>query len=133
MQMAESGSVLFNFNRQGEVVISGVTEDEAFTAAMDSGADDVVAVESEEADGQECYKLVTQAPAYAAVRDSVLGMGLHVQEDRCGLVYQPMAMVEIEDDGQHRANEDLYDKCLQIDDIDAIFTTCADVGRNKLS
>lgn len=131
--MAESGSVLFNFNRQGEVVVRGVTEDEAFTAAMDSGADDVVPVESEEDDGQECYKLVMQAPDYATVRDAVLGMGLNVQEDRSGLVYQPMATVEIEDDDQHRANEDLYDKCLDLDDIDAIFTTCADVGRNKLS
>jgi transcriptional/translational regulatory protein YebC/TACO1 len=131
MQMAESGSVLFNFNRQGEVVVTGVTEDEAFTVAMDSGADDVVPVESEEEDGQECYKIVMQAPDYAAVRDKVVGMGLDVQEDRSGLVYQPMAMIEIEDDEQHRANEELYDKCLQIDDVDAIFTTCADVGRNK--
>jgi transcriptional/translational regulatory protein YebC/TACO1 len=133
MQMAESGSVLFNFNRQGEVVVTGVTEDQAFEAGMDSGADDVVPVESEEDDGQECYKIVMQAPAYAVVRDQVLAMGLNVQEDRSGLVYQPMALVEIEDDEQHRANEELYEKCLEIDDVDAIYTTCADVGRNRVA
>lgn len=131
LQMAESGSVLFNFDRQGEVVVSGVTEDEAFAAAAECGADDLVPDDREDDDGQECYKLVMPAADYATVRDAAVGMGLNVREDRSGLVYQPMALVEIEDDDQHRANEDLYDKCLQIDDVDAIFTTCADVGRNK--
>lgn len=131
MQMAESGSVMFNFNRQGEVVVSGVSEDDAFTAAMDSGAEDVLPVDSEQVDGGVCYKIVTQAAEFAAVRDKVVDMGLNVLEDQSGLVYQPMATVEVEDDDQHGANEDLYEKCLQIDDVDAIYTTCADVGRNR--
>ena len=58
-------------------------------------------------------------------------MKLTVVEDHSGLTFQPMALVELEDDAQFSANEAIYDRCLELDDVDAIYTTAADVGRNK--
>jgi transcriptional/translational regulatory protein YebC/TACO1 len=128
--MAEAGSVMFNFHRCGEVAVTGVSEDDAYNAAMECGAEDVEPLEHEE-DGSPAFKLITDATAYGSVRDSVLEMGVNVDEEHSGLTYHPMALVELEDDEQFSANEALYDRCLELDDVDAIYTTCADVGRNK--
>ena len=47
-QVAEPGSVLFNFQRCGMIVVDGTTEDAVFEAAMEAGAEDVEPVPPEE-------------------------------------------------------------------------------------
>lgn len=130
MQMAEANSVTFNFNRVGEVAVAGISEDDAFEAAMESGGQDVLPFEGEDG-GPDGYKIVTEVADFGSVRDQLEGMKLSIVEDMSGLSFQPMALVELEDDDQFSANEAIYDRCLELEDVDAIFTTAADVGRNK--
>ncbi|KAJ9511741.1 hypothetical protein QJQ45_022606 [Haematococcus lacustris] len=47
-KVAEPGSVQFNFTRSGMVLVEDTAEDAVFEAAMEAGADDVVAVPPEE-------------------------------------------------------------------------------------
>ncbi len=55
-QPAESGSVMFNFVRQGRVVVSGA-EDEVFEAAMEAGADDIQPMNDEDGNPTTSYRV----------------------------------------------------------------------------
>lgn len=128
--MAEANSVTFNFNRVGEIAVEGISEDDAFEAAMDSGAQDVAPFDGEEG-SPGGYKIITHVADFGSVRDKLEAMQLSILEDLSGLSFQPLALVELENDEQFSANEAIYDRCLELEDVDAIFTTGADVGRNK--
>jgi transcriptional/translational regulatory protein YebC/TACO1 len=54
---ADSGSVMFNFMRQGQVLVSGADEDELFEAAIEAGADDVQPVFDEEGQPTNDFKV----------------------------------------------------------------------------
>lgn len=54
---ADSGSVMFNFMRQGQVLVSGADEDELFEAAIEAGADDVQPVFDEEGQPTSDFKV----------------------------------------------------------------------------
>lgn len=54
---ADSGSVMFNFMRQGQVLVTGADEDELFEAAIDAGADDVQPVFDEEGQPTSDFKV----------------------------------------------------------------------------
>jgi transcriptional/translational regulatory protein YebC/TACO1 len=128
--MAEAGSVLFNFERKGVVAVSGVSEETAFDAAVECGADDVVHLRDDE--GHRIgFKMLTDVAGFGSVRDQLQGMDLTIVEEESGLVYEPLVLVDIDNDDQYASNENIYHRCLELDDVDSIFTTCADVGRNK--
>ena len=127
-QMAESGSVLFNFERRGELTLRGVSEDAAFDAAMEVGAADVEPrLEGGEVVG---WTVVSTVEGFGAVRDGLAALDLEVSPEESGLTYRPLAAVEVEDDDLHVANEELYDRLLELDDVDAVYTTCDGVGNN---
>lgn len=54
---ADSGSVLFNFMRQGQVLVMGADEDALFEAAIDAGADDVQPVFDEDGNTTNDFKV----------------------------------------------------------------------------
>lgn len=54
LQLAEMGSVKFNFNRVGVIRIkAGVAEEKVFDAATEAGAEDIIPVEASEEDETE--------------------------------------------------------------------------------
>lgn len=54
---ADSGSVMFNFMRQGQVLVCGADEDQLFEAAIEAGADDVQPVFDEEGQPTSDFKV----------------------------------------------------------------------------
>ena len=70
IQMAEAHSVTFNFNRVGEIAVTGISEEEAFEAAMDTGAQDVAPFEGEDG-SQDAYKIITEVADFGSVRDKL--------------------------------------------------------------
>jgi transcriptional/translational regulatory protein YebC/TACO1 len=58
MQPAESGSVLFNFQRVGQIVVQRVpSEDAMFEAAMEASCDDFVPMLDDEGEPTTSYKV----------------------------------------------------------------------------
>lgn len=55
---------------------------------------------------------------------------VQVNEERTGLAFKPLALVEVDDDEHFHQNSAIFERCLELDDVDAIYTTCADVGLN---
>ena len=88
-KMADPGSVLFNFERRGFVVLTGGDEDAVFAAATDAGADDV---QPRKGGG---WEVVTQAGAYGAVLAALRDAGLPLAGDLSGLRLVPLVRVDV--------------------------------------
>lgn len=121
-KMADSGSVLFNFSRTGLVMVSAEEdEDVVFDAAIEAGAQDVQ--KEEEGSENEGYRVLTSLEDYAAVQSSLIEAGLKVNVELSGLVYVPL-VVKGEDevnDEDYDANEALFERLLDVDDVDAVY------------
>ncbi len=149
-KMADPGSVLFNFERRGFVVLTGGDEDTVFAAATDAGADDV----TPRPGGEPGWEIVTQVGAYGAVLAALRDAGLPMAGDLSGLRLVPLVHVDVvrpcarsaharkqacdhaltqcafvfvslraitkTDDEHYAANEALVEKLLELDDVDAV-------------
>jgi transcriptional/translational regulatory protein YebC/TACO1 len=120
-KMADSGSVLFNFSRTGLVMVSPEEDEDAtFEAAIDAGASDVEPAMDE--DGScEGYKVLTSLEDYSIVNNKLNELGLKINAEVSGIVYVPLAKVELNDD-DFASNAQLYEKLLEVADVDAVFS-----------
>eukprot|EP00889_Picochlorum_renovo_P003460 jgi/Picre1/30490/NNA_005854.t1 len=89
-------------------------EDATFEAAIDAGASDVEPSE-------EGYRVLTSLEDYASVSSALHDAGIQINAESSGLVYVPLSKVELGDDDVE-ANETMYDKILDVDDVDAVFS-----------
>lgn len=105
--IAEKGSVAFQFSRKGLIIIKGTGEEQLLTI-LDSGAEDAV-----EEDGETT--VYTDPQQLAAVRDNLKQAGLEVTEAE--LSYEPNNMVEIEDKSTAGKIMRLMDALDEIDEV----------------
>ena len=72
-KMAEMGSVLFNFERKGIIVLdcAGDREEEVFEVATEAGADDITPRDDE----QEGFAVITDVPAFIACQRALADAG----------------------------------------------------------
>jgi len=115
-KMADSGSVLFNFSRVGLVMVSSEEDEEAtFEAAIDAGASDVEPALDD--DGKcEGYKVLISLEDYNSVRNSLNESGLKINVEAYGLLYVPLAKVELGDE-EFSANEAMFEKLMEVDAV----------------
>ena len=90
-KMADPGSVLFNFSRQGCVVLSGGAEDAVFAAATEAGAEDVLPRPGGEAGWEVTCAVADYGPVAAALKAA----GLPMVGDLSGLRLVPLARVDV--------------------------------------
>lgn len=105
--IAEPGSVAFQFTRKGVIRVEGSGE-EALLTVLDAGADDAV-----EEDGE--IVVYTDAKALAQVRDALKEAGMTVKEAE--LAYVPNNMIEITDADVARKAMKLMDIIDDLDDV----------------
>lgn len=105
--MAEKGSVVFQFNHLGLVRVRA-TGDDFTLAALDAGAEDV------QEDEQESIVL-TPVTEMAKVRDSLKEQGYEVVEAE--LTYEPINVVTITDKDTAGKIERLMDALDELDDV----------------
>jgi len=120
-KMADSGSVLFNFSRTGLVMVSPEEDEDAtFEAAIDAGASDVEPALDDEGTC-EGYKVLTSLEDYTLVSNKLSESGLKINAEVSGIVYVPLAKVELNDD-DFASNVQLFEKVLDVADVDAVFS-----------
>ncbi|KAL6780128.1 putative transcriptional regulatory protein [Auxenochlorella protothecoides] len=117
-KMADPGSVLFAFARQGVILVGG-REDDILEAALEAGAQDVLPGEE---DGE--FKILTAPADFAAVCSRLAEAGIEVDGEDASLAYLPSAPVDVGAEAQ-AANEVLMERLLAVDDVDAVYTNCA--------
>uniref|UniRef100_A0A061R912 Duf28-domain-containing protein n=1 Tax=Tetraselmis sp. GSL018 TaxID=582737 RepID=A0A061R912_9CHLO len=120
---ADSGSVLFNFQRQGVVRVNkGISEEKIFDLAIEAGADDVQP--AEDGDGMpDGYRVISSLESFGEVRAALTDAGVDVSQEDSGLVWAPLATVEV-DDQAFQENEALFERLMEVDDVDSVFSNC---------
>jgi len=124
-KVAEPGSVAFNFSRQGlaAVLAPPGMEDAVFEAAMNAGAEDVVADEGGDEGDAHRFLVYTPVTGYAAAVLALKASGLEVDEAASGLVYRPQAEVAVDDAAREQC-EALAERLLALDDVEQVYSTC---------
>lgn len=110
-RMADPGSVMFQFERKGIIVISDKGED-ALMAALEAGAEDA----SEEEDGIE---IVTAPSDLMKVRQALVDAGMTVTSAE--LQYVATNNIPVEGDNAEKL-EKLLDALDDLDDVTAVHT-----------
>ena len=138
-KVADGGSVKFGFERRGVIVLdpaqgeSGrreLDEDTVLEAAAEAGADDALPIGTKT---NRRWRVLTAVEQFGSVRDALSAAGLPVALDASGLEWIPKVPVELgDDDGEEEeANEKLYQKLLEIVDVDAVFCSCPTIGAEE--
>jgi YebC/PmpR family DNA-binding regulatory protein len=111
-RVADAGSVMFQFNRKGVIVVDAAGED-ALLTILDAGAEDAV----EEDGGITIY---TELKDLAKVRSNVLDAGLIVKE--ASLQYVPVTEVTVDDPEVARKVLKIMDALDDLDDVVNVHT-----------
>ncbi|KAJ9511659.1 hypothetical protein QJQ45_017972 [Haematococcus lacustris] len=126
-KVAEPGSVQFNFTRSGMVLVEDTAEDAVFEAAMEAGADDVVAVTPEEEGAPSTsFKVFTSVEGFNTAKATLVSLGFRVNQEDSDLAYKPAAAVEVDEEAFAKC-EMLLERLLDLDDVDGVFHNCADL------
>lgn len=105
--IAEKGSVAFQFSRKGVIIVKRTGEDQLLTI-LDSGAEDAV----EDDDETIVY---TDPKELAQVRDSLKNVGIEIKEAE--LSFEPNNLVKIEDQSTASRLMRLMDALDELDDV----------------
>jgi transcriptional/translational regulatory protein YebC/TACO1 len=112
--MADQGSVAFQFSRKGIIHVKGIGDD-VVLQAIEAGAEDVV----EEPENEETI-IYTDHSKLAAVRDGLKSAGLEVVDAE--LTYAPNNTLEISDKETARKVINLMNALEDLDDVTATHT-----------
>eukprot|EP00877_Chromochloris_zofingiensis_P013246 jgi/Chrzof1/8175/Cz03g00150.t1 len=126
-KVAEPGSVMFNFLRQGQLLLENSDEESVFEAAMEAGAEDVQPASDEDGAPTRNFKVYTQADQFGSTVAKLRDLGFTINSEESELVYRPTAEVEVDDESFSRC-EAMMDRLLELDDVFAVYTNCEGLG-----
>ena len=113
--MADPGSVAYNFNRKGIVVVpksSGLTEDGVLLAVLDAGAEEVV-------DDGEKFEVFSEAHDLVATRTALQTAG--IDYDSADIAFVPQLKVEVDAETARKVFR-LIDALEELDDVQNIYS-----------
>lgn len=111
--IATPGSVAFNFDRKGVIQIakSKAIEDELFSLAIESGADDFDQTE-------DVYIVTTDVSDLFAVKDAIEKLGFECDEATLEMIPKTLIECSVEDMDKNQA---LIEWLENIDDVDTVY------------
>jgi len=112
-QLAQAGAVAWVFERRGSIIVDGTryTEDDVMAAAIDAGAEDVVA------DGEE-FQVLTAAADLAAVRDALTAAGIEFENAELTMI--PKNTVKLEENDARKTMK-IMDALEDNDDVQEVY------------
>lgn len=111
--MADGGSVAWQFTRKGYIAVSGdVDEDDLFLVAADAGADDV--------QFGEIAEIYTELENFQAVREALKEAGIPVEE--ASIVFEPNNAIEL-DQAQALQVMKVIEVIEDLDDVQNVYST----------
>lgn len=111
--IASPGAVAFNFERKGiiQLPVDQISEDDAFLAATEAGAEDFEVV-------GDLYVITTDPIELYTVKEALAARGLKCSEESLEMI--PKSYVACDDENQ-QANLALIDWLEQLEDVDAVY------------
>ena len=113
--MADPGSVAYNFHRKGIVVVpksNGLTEDDVLLAVLDAGAEEVV-------DDGEKFEVFSEAHDLVATRSALQDAG--IDYDSADIAFVPQLKVEVDAETARKVFR-LIDALEELDDVQNIYS-----------
>jgi YebC/PmpR family DNA-binding regulatory protein len=113
--MADPGSVAYNFHRKGIVVVpkgNDLTEDDVLTAVLDAGAEEVI-------DDGEKFEVFSEAQDLVATRTALQTAG--IDYDSADIAFVPQLKIEV-DAATARKVFHLIDALEELDDVQNIYS-----------
>jgi YebC/PmpR family DNA-binding regulatory protein len=113
--MADPGSVAYNFHRKGIVVVpkgDDVTEDDVLAAVLDAGAEEVI-------DDGEKFEVFSEAQDLVATRTALQSAG--IDYDSADIAFVPQLKIEV-DAATARKVFHLIDALEELDDVQNIYS-----------
>ena len=112
--LAANGSVSFNFDRKGQIVVpsEGLDYDKVFEIAAEAGAEDV-------ADDGDVYTITTDPSDLVTVRKALQDAGIDYDSAETALI--PKNEVELDLEGAQKVNN-LIDALDDLDDVQNIYS-----------
>jgi YebC/PmpR family DNA-binding regulatory protein len=112
-QLAQPGAVAWGFERRGSIVVDGAkyAEDDIMAAAIDAGAEDVVADEG-------AFQVLTEPSDFAAVRDALTAAGIEI--DNAELTMIPKTTVKLEENDARKTMK-IMDALEDSDDVQEVY------------
>ncbi|MBI5274751.1 MAG: YebC/PmpR family DNA-binding transcriptional regulator [Chlamydiales bacterium] len=117
--VAMPGSVAYNFDRKGIILVSkdNVDEETIFNIAIESGAEDF------DPEG-DCYTIITPPDLLYQVKEAIDAKGYITIESSLEMI--PKVTVECDEESR-KANEALIEWIENLEDVDAVFHNMMDV------
>ncbi len=111
--MAEAGSVAWQFTRKGYIAVGGqVDQDELFLVAADAGADDI--------EFGEVAEVYTELENFQAVREAIKEAGMEVEE--ASMVYEPNNAIELTESDALQVMR-VIEVIEDLDDVQNVYST----------
>jgi len=113
--MADPGSVAYNFHRKGIVVVpkgDTLTEDDVLTAVLDAGAEEVV-------DEGEKFEVFSEAHDLVATRTALQEAG--IDYDSADIAFVPQLKIEVDAETARKVFR-LIDALEELDDVQNIYS-----------
>jgi YebC/PmpR family DNA-binding regulatory protein len=115
--MAETGSVAFQFDKKGEIVLpmkgQSLSGDEIEMSILDSGADDFEETDSE-------YIIYTKVPNFQKVKMAITSANIKISDDE--IVYKPKNEVKITNIETAAKIMKLIDSLDELEDVTAVYS-----------
>lgn len=130
--VGSSGCVAYMFQPRGEILLdpAGLSEDRVFELAIDAGALDAQPPDAQPTDDadQPAWTVLTAAPDFTAVKDTLEKSGLKVTEANLTMIPDTMVTVR----GEHaKAVIELVEQLEDLDDVQKVYTN-ADIPDDEL-
>jgi len=111
--VATPGSVAYNFDRKGQIIVSksAIEEEALFFLVTEAGAEDLIPTD-------ETYQIITSIENYTNVKEAIEKQGLKYEE--ASLVMIPKTWMEVSD-ADADLNITLIEWLENLDDVDAVY------------
>lgn len=112
--LGTTGSVMFMFNKKGQIVIEktdDLEEEELMLLALESGAEDVVSEEN-------VYEIITEVESFESVREAIRSQGIEPLEE--AVTYLPNVTTALDLESSEKFQK-LLDKLEEDDDVDSAY------------
>jgi YebC/PmpR family DNA-binding regulatory protein len=116
--MADPGSVAYNFHRKGIVVVAkanGVTEDDVLAAVLDAGAEEVV-------DEGETFEVFSEVHDLVATRTALQAAG--IDYNSADVAFVPQLSIDVDAETARKVFK-LIDALEELDDVQNIYSNYA--------
>ncbi|MDR1448582.1 MAG: YebC/PmpR family DNA-binding transcriptional regulator [Candidatus Ancillula sp.] len=125
-QLADPGSVSYNFSRKGVVIVpaDGIEEDAVFEAVLEAGVEQINEISGFDADDnpQQQFEIVAESNSLVSVREAL--QATNIDYNSADIVFYPELQVEVDETTAEKVLR-VLDALEDLDDVQNVYSNMA--------